>query len=106
MKKLSEKFDSLGFSFLQIYREDNYAVYERKYIGGENIHYEVIKIQSHNGYEMNGTKYPPSEYYPSANSWGTMGWTCITKEEAYKKIDKIMEQDKLNIVKSNTKKNK
>lgn len=107
MKILEKKFDSLGFSFLQIHRENNYAIYERRYTNSEFKHYEVIKVQSHNGYEMNGTKYPPSEYYPSANNWGTMGWTCLTKEEAYSKLDKIIEVDKTNkSLKDKQKKNK
>lgn len=96
MKQLEKEFISCGFVFKQVWRERGYAVYERRHESSENKHYEVIKVLSHNGYEMNGTKYPPSEYYPSANSWGTSGWTCSTKDEAYAKVDCIMKQDELN----------
>lgn len=104
MKQLEKKFESLGFSFSCIHREGIYSIYERKQIQSEYKHYEAIRIQSHNGYEMHGVKYPPSEYYPSANSWGAHGYTCLTKKDAFKRLDKMMEQDKLN--KDKNKKNK
>lgn len=103
MKQLEKNFQSLGFSFSCIHREDMYAIYERKQIESEHKHYEVIKIQSHNGYEMHGVKYAPSEYYPSANSWGTNGYTCLTKTDAFKKLDQMMEQDKANKVRQDKK---
>lgn len=96
MRALEKEFVSSNFCFKQIFREGMFAIYERRWENSENRHYEVIKIQSHNGYEMNGTKYPPSEYYPSANTWGTNGWTYQTREEAYAKIDSIMKESDLN----------
>lgn len=92
MRALEKEFTSCNFCFKQIFREGMLAVYERRHENGERKHYEAIKIQSHNGYEMNGTKYPPSEYYPSANTWGTNGWTYQTREEAYAKIDSISKE--------------
>jgi hypothetical protein len=97
MKKLDEQFESAGFKYKQIHREDLFAIYERGYINTtKDLHYEAIKIQSHNGMEIAGNKIPPSEYYPSSNSWGRHGYTCITKKEAYTRLDKMMKEDVIN----------
>jgi hypothetical protein len=97
MKKLDEQFESAGFKYKQTHREDMFAIYERKRIDSiKDSHYESIKIQSHNGMEIAGNKIPPSEYYPSSNSWGRHGYTCITKKDAYIKLDKMIKEDVAN----------
>lgn len=107
MKKLEKEFESAGFKYKQIHREKNYAIYERKYIDSlSDPHYESIKIQSHNGMEIAGKKLPPSEYYPSSNSWGTNGYTCINKKAAYNRLDRMMKEDIANKERAAKKKNK
>ena len=97
MKKLDKEFESGGFKYKQTHREDMFAIYERKYINStKDSHYESIKIQSHNGMEIAGNKIPPSEYYPSSNSWGRHGYTCITKKDAYNRLDKMMKEEVVN----------
>jgi hypothetical protein len=97
MKKLDSTFTSNGFEFKQIYREDMYSIYERKYINSKSEHhYEAIRIQSHNGMEIAGNKIPPSEYYPSSNSWGRHGYTCISKKASYDRLDKMMKEEVVN----------
>lgn len=96
MKKLDINFESKGFKFKQIHREKNYAIYERQYDTSDIKHYEVIRIQSHNGYEIFGKKIPPSECYPTSNSWGTNGFTCVSRQAAYDRLDRIMKEDMLN----------
>ena len=93
MKKINKEFESAGFKYKQIHREGIYAIYERCYSNNvNNKHYEVIKRQSHNGIEIAGNKIPPSEFYPSSNSWGVNGFTCLNKADAYKRIDKIVNE--------------
>jgi hypothetical protein len=46
--------------------------------------------------EIAGNKIPPSEYYPSSNSWGRHGYTCLTKKDAYTRLDKMMKEDVIN----------
>jgi hypothetical protein len=96
MKKLDKDFESAGFKYKQIHRENMYAIYERHHNTSEIKHFEVIKIQSHNGLEIAGNKIPPSEYYPSSNSWGRHGYTCVNKQQAYNRIDRMMKEDLLN----------
>lgn len=95
MKKIEKFFTEKNFTFKQICREGNFAIYERwndSY--PDNKHYEVVKIQSHNGYAIAGNSYPPSEFYPSANSWGINGFTCVSRDLAYKRLDKMMSDEK------------
>jgi hypothetical protein len=93
MKKLDKEFESSSFKFKQIHREKMFAIYERHHISSETKHYEAIKIQSHNGYEIAGNKIPPSECYPTSNSWGTQGYTCLDKKAAYNRLDRMMKED-------------
>ncbi len=96
IKKIDKEFCHKDFFFKQIHREQEYAIYERWFKDTpEKKHYEVIKIQSHNGYAIAGKMYPPSEFYPSANSWGLYGFTSISKELAYKRLDKFISEDKI-----------
>jgi hypothetical protein len=96
MKKLDKEFESSSFKYKQIHRENMFAIYERHHISSDNKHYEAIKIQSHNGYEIAGNKIPPSECYPTSNSWGTHGFTCLTKKAACDKLDEMMKEDERN----------
>ena len=103
MKKLDKEVESSSVKYKQIHRENMFAIYERHHISSEKKHYEAIKIQSHNGYEIAGNKIPPSEYYPSSNSWGRYGYTCVTKKDAYIKLDKIIKEDAINKLAANKK---
>lgn len=95
MKKIEKQFTQKGFVFKQFHREQDYAIYERwNEAFTDRKHYEVIKIQSHNGYAIGGQSYPPSEFYPSSNSWGMHGFTCLSKENAYKRLEKLIKEDK------------
>jgi hypothetical protein len=91
MKVLEKKFTNKNFSYKQIVREGNVAIYEQKLIDTEptSSRYEVIVIRSHNGYEINGNKIAPSEMYPSANQWGQLGWTCVNLPDAQKRFKKV-----------------
>lgn len=91
MKKLEKKFTNKNFSYKQIIREGDIAIYEQMLIDpdAKNKRYEVIIIKSHNGYEIAGNKLPPSEMYPSANQWGKLGWTFIDLPDAEKKFKKL-----------------
>jgi len=95
MKKIDLNFTSKNFFHKQIHREEDFAIYERFWNETpDKKHYEVVKIQSHNGYAIGSQSYPPSEFYPSSNSWGVHGFTCIDKDSAYKRLEKMVEEDK------------
>ena len=106
MKKLEKEFESSSSKYKQIHRENMYAIYERHHVSSEKKHYEAIKIQSHNGYEIAGNKIPPSECYPTSNSWGSNGFTCLNKKSAYDRLDRIMKEDIVNKEKAERRKSK
>jgi hypothetical protein len=107
MKKIEKEFTSKNFLLKQIHREGDFAIYERFHeTSPDNKHYEVVKIQSHNGYVIAGQKYPASEFYPSSNAWGADGYTCINKKSAYEKLDKMVEDFKIREEEKKKKENK
>jgi len=89
MKKLEKIFNKKGFTYTQIVREGDKAIYRQDKNDYTSSSFEVVKIGSHNGYELNGTKIAASETYPSTSLWGIQGWTYQTLEDAKKKFKKI-----------------
>ena len=89
MKTLETSFTSHGFEFKQIHREADLAIYKKWKPEHETHGFEVIRIKRHNGYTIAGNYCPPAEMYPSNEQWGVLGFTCQTKEDSYKKLDKM-----------------
>jgi hypothetical protein len=85
MKILEKEFKYNGFLFTQVVRLADKAVYKKRNISGKAVSFEVIRIKSHNGYEIGGVKIAPSEVYPSSSQWGTFGWTYTKLEDAMNK---------------------
>lgn len=91
MKKLEKKITKKGFIYEQIKREGNKAIYTQKRDDrdSKSVHYEVIIIKSHDGYEIAGNKIPAGEVYPSSTQWGALGWTFLDLREAENKFKKL-----------------
>ena len=91
MKQLEKEFTQKGWSLKRLWRTDNIAIYERSKDGAA-LHYEVVRIKSHNGFQIPGTDQvsEPAEYYPSEKSWGVDGFTFNTTEEALAKADQLL----------------
>ena len=89
MKKLDKVINKKGFTYTQIVREGNKAIYRQDKEGYTSSSFEVVKIGSHNGYELNGVKIAAAETYPSTSLWGIQGWTCKDLDSAKKKFKKI-----------------
>lgn len=83
---LSRTFTQNGFSFRQIWREGDYAIYEKAKPNWKTKHFEAIKIKKHNGFVIAGNTIEPSENYPSSESFGTLAFACLTLADAKKKI--------------------
>ena len=86
MKILEKEITSKGFKYTQLLREDNLANYEQSKKGHDVKKYEVIVIDSHDGYEIGGQEVLPAEMYPSSTLWGVKGFTMETYDDALKKI--------------------
>lgn len=92
MKKIKKKFEKSNFIFEQLKRVGEFAIYSRynKDFKKETLHYEVIIIKSHNGYTIAGKNLPPAEIYPSSSSWGSLGFTFSSLNEAEKKLQQLI----------------
>ena len=89
MKTLPKQFNKKGFTYKQIKRVGDKAIFEQSKKDQSDRTYEVVKINRHNGYELGGQKIPPGEAYPSTSQWGTAGWTYRSLQEAEAKFKKI-----------------
>jgi hypothetical protein len=79
-KPVPEVFNKKGYTYRQIKREGNKAIFEQT--RGDFTAYEVVKIGKHNGYTMGGAYIEPSETYPGSSLWGILGWTCTDLDSA------------------------
>jgi len=91
MKKLPLEINKKGFTYTQIKRVNDIAIYKQKSLDVElnGEWYEVIKIKSHNGMTLGGNYIPPSEMYPSSTQWGVLGFTynnISAAEDRFKQI--------------------
>ena len=75
MKQLPELFTSKGFTHRMVKRSGDVALFERYKTDPAKSHFEVVRVQSHNGRTIAGQFLPPAEFYPSTSQWGTHGFT-------------------------------
>lgn len=89
-KPLEKEFTKWQFTFREIKREKDIAIYEQtRTSDGEFCSYEVIKVRTHDGYEIADNKIDPAEMYPSNELWGTYGFTLPTLKLANKKFEEL-----------------
>jgi hypothetical protein len=93
MKILPKYLKKNGFELIQMFRHGNVALYRKRKPDQESEHFEVIRVQSHKGYTVQGVKIPPSEHFPSDEQWGTHGWTFMTGCEAAQKYHSLLDED-------------
>jgi hypothetical protein len=91
-KPLPKEFRRGGFTYKQIARERNAAIYEQAWTGcaEPSVCYEVIRIKRRDGFEIHGRFVGPAELYPRSESWGTDGCTVPDKESAFRKLRKLL----------------
>lgn len=82
MKPLATQFRKNGFDFTMLKREGNVALFQKSKPHFTEPHFEIILVQSHNGYELAGRKIEAAETFPSSETWGTKGWTCSDEQRA------------------------
>jgi hypothetical protein len=93
MKKLETEFTYKGWNHLQVFREDNIAIYQRQKEGVRSPHYEVVRVKSHNGFQIPGCeRSEPAEYYPPDRLWGIDGFTFPELSDATAKAKELLSQ--------------
>jgi len=53
--------------------------------------FEVFRVHRHDGREISGKRIEPAEFIPSANQWGSHGWSFLPSERdrAEAKFDEL-----------------
>jgi len=84
---LPKQFRRDGFTYRQIAREGNAAIYEQTWNGCQNrVAYEVIRIRRREGFEIGGRFVEPADVYPKSEAWGVDGFTYTDKDRAFAKL--------------------
>ena len=97
MKPLDTTFIEKGFTYTQLERDGNLAIY-RQEKPNQNPCFEVVKIRHqkeskfkvHAGTSEETTVLnPEKELYPNSEQWGDLGWTFRTIGEAQERFSEL-----------------
>ena len=90
-RPLPKEFRRDGFTFRQIAREGNAAIYEQTWNGCGNptVCYEVIRIRRRDGFQIADRFVEPAEVYPSSEVWGAGGFTFTNRNKAFATFSEI-----------------
>jgi len=84
MQPLDTAFEEGRFRYTQLERQGDIAIYEQQHKENPTvIRYEVVRIRVvPETLWPNGRTTPEREAYPGASSWGRLGFTCFSMDEA------------------------
>jgi hypothetical protein len=90
-RSLPKEFLRDGFTYRQIARENDAAIYEQKWSGCSepSVCYEIIRIRRREGFSIGGRFIPPAEVYPRSEQWGELGWTLTDRDAAFAKLREL-----------------
>jgi len=88
-KPVPQTFTKKGFTYRQLKRQGNIAIFEQTKPGSSLNNYEVVKIGRHNGYVMGGVFIEPAETYPGSSLWGITAWTCTSMDAAMERFEAL-----------------
>lgn len=95
MKVLATTYTKNSYSFTQVSREGNIAIYEqREPLNDRLLGYEVFIVQQNPERQIAGVKIPTSESTPGNEQWGTKGFTTHTLQQAKDKIPYLQDRIK------------
>jgi hypothetical protein len=91
-RPLRKEFRRDGFTYRQIAREGNAAIYEQTWNGCPNpsVCYEVIRIRRREGFQISDRFVEPAEVYPRSELWGVDGFTLTNRDKAWAKFSEIL----------------
>lgn len=96
MEPLPLAYSKNSYNFVQVFREDDIAIYEQ--IEPENnrlIGYEVFRVKKQKESTMpNGLVIKAKETPPSASEWGQYGFTVYTLDQAMAKVEVLKSKKK------------
>jgi hypothetical protein len=90
-KLIAKEFCHDGFTFRQIVRERDVAIYEQTWNGcaKPSVAYEVVRIRRREAREIKGKLIEAAEVYPRSEAWGIDGFTFTDKDAAFEKLREI-----------------
>lgn len=91
-KPLPKEFRRSGFTYKQIARQGNTAMYEQRWTGctEPSVCYEVIRIRCRDGFHIGGRFVEPAEVYPNSEAWGVDGFTVTNRNAAFAKLRELV----------------
>jgi len=90
-KRLLKEFRHHGFSYRQIAREGDAAIYEQTWNGCSNptVCYELIRVRRRQGFQIGQRFVQAAEVYPNSEAWGVDGFTFTNRNKAWSKFFEI-----------------
>ena len=90
-KPLPKEFRRDGFTYKQIARQRDVAIYQQTWNGCRNpsISYEIIRTRRREGFQIGEKLIQPYEIYPNSDAWGVDGFTVTDKEVAFAKLREL-----------------
>ena len=90
MKKLPAVFRSGGFDFKLLARDGDIALFRKTKPRLRFESLEVVIIQRHETFEIEGKLIPAGEHLPSSEQWGVKGWTYSDRLSADRKFNQLI----------------
>jgi hypothetical protein len=90
-KPLPKEFQRDGFTYRQITRARDVAIYTQVWNGCPDpaVCFEVIRVKRRAGFEINSRFVEPAEVYPNSEAWGTDGFSFTNKDAAFVKLHQL-----------------
>ena len=97
MEKLEQTISKNGYTYIQLHRNKNTALYQQTYGGFHPVAFEVFNIKTRKEGMVYDKLYPEREVFPSNEDFGKGAISLITFERAWKSYinsNKHAEKDK------------
>ena len=93
-RPLPKEFRHCGFTYQQIAREGDAAIYEQTWLGcaEPSPSYEVVRIRRRDEFQIAGRFVEPAEVYPASEFWGVDGFIITDKNKAWDKFSEISQE--------------
>ena len=93
-RPIAKEFRHDGFTFRQIVREGDVALYEQTWNGCANpsVAYEVVRIRRREAREIKGKIIEAAEVYPRPEAWGVDGFTLSDRDAAFARLREVAAQ--------------
>jgi hypothetical protein len=89
MKEIPPAFRHDGFEFKLLLREGNIGLFRKTKPGLTFESFEVVIIQRHDTFTIQGKQVEAGEHLPSSEQWGVKGWTYSDRVSAGRKFDQL-----------------